>query len=351
MKTLLQPRALGILFSLCFCAFLIYANIQKPRIMILHSYDKEYAWTRDVSVGIKRVLDQKPYYAVKWHYMDTKRRSDKRSKENAASAAHSVIERWEPHVIIAIDDNAQQYVVRHYVGRDDLQIIFSGMNGTREKYGYVGAKNVTGILERLELTAIKNMIQELIKKDTIKVALVTDKSSTSELVHKEVKAYNWHPLQLSYIKMAPTFADWKAAIKQANEQTDILFFTNYHTVARNKNDKQKVPPRELIGWTMANTDLPNIGGWGFFVEDGGMISTGVSPYEQGEIAARMAVDIIEKNLKAGEIAYESTRQFIAYARHVELEKAGFKLPKVYEAFARATNNYYEPSFDEQFADK
>jgi ABC-type uncharacterized transport system substrate-binding protein len=65
---------------------------------------------------------------------------------------------------------------------------------------------------------------------------------------------------------------------------------------------------------MQNTSLPSIGGWGFFVEDGGMVSTGVSPFEQGEESAKMAVEIIEKTK--------------------------LKLPKVYEAFARATNNYY-----------
>lgn len=74
-KILFNPQILGIVFSLYFCGFLVYANVQKPRILVLHSYDKEYAWTRDVSVGIRRVLDKYPYYSIKWHYMDTKRRT------------------------------------------------------------------------------------------------------------------------------------------------------------------------------------------------------------------------------------------------------------------------------------
>lgn len=350
------------MFSLYFCGFLVYANVQKPRILVLHSYDKEYAWTRDVSVGIRRVLDKYPYYSIKWHYMDTKRRTSPRYKLTAASTAKSLINRWEPHVIIAIDDNAQTMRIKNrisnkkikiqvasaFVNKPGLQVVFSGVNGTREQYGYVDAENVTGILERLELNAIKTMIREILGKDDARIGLVTDKSTTSEIVHKEVQSFKWHPMKLSHVVATPTFNDWKEAIKQANKKVDILLFTNYHTVARSKKNKQKIPPRELIGWTMENTNLPNIGGWGFFVEDGGMIATGVSPYEQGEEAAKMAVEIIEKKITAGEILHKSTQQFITYARRSQMEKAGFKLPKVYEAFARATDNYYEESFEDVF---
>ena len=337
---LLRPRILGILFSLYFCGFLVYANIQKPRIMVLHSYDKEYAWTRDVSEGIHRILDKYPQYSIKWHYMDTKRRTTLRYKKTAAASAISLINRWDPHVVIAIDDNAQSLVASKFVNKIYPQIIFSGVNGTRKEYGYDTASNVTGILERLELNAVKSMISKMSEKKQIRIALVTDHSPTSTRVHKEVESFNWEPLQLVSMKDAKTLDDWKAAIKNANKTAEILLITNYHTVETSAQDNKKVPPGELIKWTMANTTLPNIGGWGFFVEDGGMVSTGVSPFEQGEEAAKMAVQVIEDEIQASSIPYKTTRQFITYARKSQLDKAGFQLPKVYEAFARATNNYY-----------
>lgn len=342
MKNILfKPSMLGVLFSIYFCGFLVYANIQKPRVLILQSYNKEYAWTRDVSKGIHRVLDKYPQYSIKWHYMDTKRRTSKHYKKIAAEAALSLIRRWQPHVVIAVDDNAQALVASKLVNKKFPQIVFAGVNGSREQYGYDKAKNVTGILERLELNAIKGMIGQILPKGDVRIGLVTDHSPTSDLVHKEVKSFDWRPMQLSYVKDAKTFDEWKAAIRHANKVADILLFTNYHTVARSEQDKHKVPPRELIHWTLQHTSLPNIGGWGFFVEDGGMVATGVSPYEQGEEAAKMAVTIIEKHIQAGTIPYETTRQFIIYARKSQLDKAGFKLPQVYEAFARATSNYYE----------
>jgi hypothetical protein len=159
---LLRPRVLGILFSLYFCGFLVYANIQKPRILVLHSYDKEYAWTRDVSEGIHRVLDKYPQYSIKWHYMDTKRRTTERYKKTAATSAILLIKRWEPHVMIAIDDNAQSLVASKFNNDIYPQVVFAGVNGTREEYGYDKAKNVTGILERLELNAVKNMIMKIV---------------------------------------------------------------------------------------------------------------------------------------------------------------------------------------------
>lgn len=101
-----------------------------------------------------------------------------RYKLTAASTAKSLINRWEPHVIIAIDDNAQTMRIKNrisnkkikiqvasaFVNKPGLQVVFSGVNGTREQYGYVDAENVTGILERLELNAIKTMIREILGK-------------------------------------------------------------------------------------------------------------------------------------------------------------------------------------------
>jgi len=340
MKHSHQWRFMPILFLIFVVGFLVFANIQKPRLLVLHSYDKEYAWSRDVSKGIDRVLKEYPHYSVQWHYMDTKNHTGKRFMRAASKAAIDLINRWKPNVIIAIDDNAQKYVLKKFKNNPEIKIVFSGMNAAPKNYGYDKASNVTGILERIPLSSVKESILNILPVNARRIAHITDASNTAAFVNKEVRNYNWGPFNFTVKEQASTFDEWKQAVKEANLKADLLLFTNYHTVRRSKTDQTKVPAKELIAWTMKNTTLPNIGCWGFFVEDGGMLSIGVSPFEQGEVAAKMAVDMIEKDYSPGDIPIQSTKQFIIYAREASLKNANLKLPHVYETFARATHNFY-----------
>jgi len=54
----------------------------------------------------------------------------------------------EPDVLIAVDDNAQKYAAKYFVNHPRIKIVFSGINGSVQPYGYDTANNVTGILER-----------------------------------------------------------------------------------------------------------------------------------------------------------------------------------------------------------
>jgi ABC-type uncharacterized transport system substrate-binding protein len=105
-------------------------------------------------------------------------------------------------------------------------------------------------------------------------------------------------------------------------------------------DYSIVPPKEIIDWTNKNSPLPTIGCWGFFVEDGGPMAIALSPYEQGEIPAGMALNIIEKGIKPAEISIKESSQFLIYVDRSGIKKYGIKLPSLFEAFARATGHYY-----------
>lgn len=398
MKKHITARNLGILFSIYFCGFLVYVNINKPRILILHSYNPDYEWTKGVNEGLKRVLDKKRFYTVEWHYMRTKS-STPEQKISAGNRAKIFIDRWNPDIIIAVDDNAQKYVAMDYLisksernsaannGTTNIypQIIFAGMNADLDEYKYDNALNVTGILERLEIESMKEVIEMLLEKPDAKIGLVTDISPTSKAVYEQVVcSQDWRPMQVVYSKRVDNKLEWTESIKDASSKADILLFTNYHTIKEKpvpgskpanettidwckngklvssiKLDKNKkistgsirptAKPAELIKIAMDTATVPGIGAWGFFVEHGGMLSVGTSPYEQGEVAASIAIDILKKIQKnpdfmASNIKFKKTEQFIMYINEARLKDGiqKFKLKrltKVYEAFARATNNY------------
>jgi ABC-type uncharacterized transport system substrate-binding protein len=122
-----------------------------------------------------------------------------------------------------------------------------------------------------------------------------------------------------------------------------LITTNYRRIQETADDpKRLVDPAELVKWTEdATPKIPVIGTNGFYVEDGGMIALATSPFEQGEVAARMAVQILEKKKDPKSIPVQSTQEFIVYMRADRIRSNNFHTPRVYESFARAMNNYYE----------
>jgi hypothetical protein len=122
-------------------------NMSKPSILILHSYDKDYPWVRDINIGLNRVLNNKYLYQVRWYYMDTKRHPYDNYKESAGIAARNLIEQTQPDVVIAMDDDAQKFVTQFFKNHPKIKIVFGGVNREVKDYGFDQSNNVTGILE------------------------------------------------------------------------------------------------------------------------------------------------------------------------------------------------------------
>lgn len=334
-------RALALLVVLVVVAAAAAYNLSKPRLMILHSYGPDYAWTRDVDAGLRRVLAGDQHLALRWHYMDLKRHPWPQAKENAGVAARAAVEGWRPDVLIAVDDDAQEYVAKHYVNDPRIKIVFAGINGSIEPYGYDKADNVTGILERLPLAAVREaLLQMNLPHRPLRLLEVSDTSKTVREDHAWIDAFDWRPVRYLGGKFARTFEEWQRIVTEAAGQADVLMTTNYRMLSRSEEDKRLVPPEEVVAWTERHSSLPVVGLNGFFVEDGGMLAIARSPFEQGETAARQALEIALRGRAPVSLPVETGSQFVVWMRSCAMDKHGLRLPELYEAFARATNAYY-----------
>jgi ABC-type uncharacterized transport system substrate-binding protein len=319
--------------------FFVSVNLQKPRVLILHSYATDFSWVNEINTGIERILESKPY-TLRYHYMDTKRNPDGEFKDKAGKIARRIIREWEPNVIIAVDDNAQALAAQYFANQRKINIVFTGLNDEPKKYGYDSATNVTGVLERIPLDFLKEVFLHVLPSERRRVVHYSDKSETSDAIHAEIDSFDWNPIKLIEHRQIETFDEWKEAINNAPKKADFLLITHYHTIRRSATEKSVVPPEEVMKWTVENSPLPDIGCWGFHVHDGGMLAFGVSPYEEGEEAAKMAVEIIDKGARPTQSPIKTSSLFVVYMRESRLKKYGIKLPKIYSAFAHATNNYY-----------
>lgn len=332
------------LFMFITLALFGWYNMSKPRILILQSYDKDYAWTRDVNIGLNRILKQKELYQLRWYYMDTKRHPFPEYKITAGIAARRVIEETKPDVVIAIDDDAQQYVMRYFLNDPSIKIVFAGVNNEARDYGFDKANNVTGILERLQLSAVREALQSASNltalNHPIKLAYVGDNSATVMGDTQQIKNFDWAPVQLTSINHVQTFVEWQSTIKQMGAQADVIFLTGYRFLNRSGTDSSLVPAHEVVAWTEANSTIPVISGNGFYAEEGGMLAIGTSPYEQGEEAARKALQMIVEGKPSSEIPITMTQQFIVTMSGSKIKARHFELPRVYEAAARTGNKYF-----------
>ena len=102
-----------------------------------------------------------------------------------------------------------------------------------------------------------------------------------------------------------------------------------------------VPPGEVMRWTEKNSPVPVIGIDIFNTEDGAMMSVGVSPFEQGNTAANMARRILEDGVAPSKIPFATSQQYVVAFRRSALDRRKLQIPKIFEAFARATDNYHD----------
>lgn len=332
----------------------VWFNLTRPRVLILHSYETEYVWVHDINIALKRVFEKHSWIDVRYHHMDTKKLSSEDHLRRAGIAARKAIEDNRPDVVIAFDDNAQKLAVMYFNDHPTIKIVFAGLNGSIEPYGYHKAKNVTGILERKPAAAIQEVLA-ILSNDPhnrigregkpVRALFLGDKSSSVKHDGEHLASFKWDSMAYLGLKTVDTFEDWKKAVMSAEGQADVLLVGGYRRLrganVGAKTRRVYVKPEEVMAWTEANAPIPVIGMNVFNTEDGAMLSVGVSPFEQADVAASMALRIIEKGEKPNAIPVQTSRLYVISLREEALKRRRIRVPGVFEAFARATDNYID----------
>ena len=321
-----------------FLALAAALNLKKPRILVLHSYATNFSWVRDIDAGVRRALAGK-YCRVRWFCMDTKRNPGTAYGAWIGEEARDFIEQWDPDVVIAFDDNAQFYACRELVNDPATRIVYGGVNADPALYGYDQADNVCGVLERLPLAGLKEVLLEMFPHRQ-RILHLSDDSETSAYVHEEVSQFPWAPFHLVGSRLCHTWDAWQNAVRAAQVECDILLITHYHTIRVSATDDTRVSPEQVLRWTEQNSRVPSVGTFGFFVEDGGMMAIAVSGQEQGERAAALAVQLIESGQRRITTPGEAADRFVPYLRPAQIRSFGLAIPPLLEAFAEETGRTF-----------
>ncbi len=276
----------------------------KWKILHIMSYHSPWQWTDDMFNGFKEQLKGLDI-EYKVFQMDTKRKSSEEWKQKVGKEARDLIDAWKPDLVYTTDDNAQEYVTKHYID-GNIPFVFAGVNADPEKYGFVGTKNVTGVLEREHFVQTVTFLKE-VAPGISRIAVIVDGDPTWEGVTGRMKEtasiYLPHVQFISY-DVIQTFDEYKEKVKAYQSKADALALLGIHTFKDEKGSN--VPWEEVLKWTADNSRRPDFSFWEDRIPYGTLCAVIVSGYEQGLAAGRIARGILAEGKSPSSYAIKPT---------------------------------------------
>jgi ABC-type uncharacterized transport system substrate-binding protein len=281
-------------------AFPLATIAEEPSYRILHvmSYHQSWKWNSEQLKGFKDgVGDLNVEYKI--IELDTKRQSDPEEIAQKVNDAENIITEWQPNLLYTNDDNAQKYVAEPYVN-SSLPIVFSGVNRDPSEYGFIGAKNVTGVMEYEHFLPTLNYLRK-ITPDIQKLAVIVDSDPTWKGVMSRMRANLKHTdgVEVTDWLLVRTLDDYKSSIKELQDKVDAIALLGVFNIKDSAGND--VNYEELLQWTAENSNLPDFSFWESRVDRGTLCVVAVSGYEQGLIAGQMARKILKDKVSPGSI--------------------------------------------------
>jgi ABC-type uncharacterized transport system substrate-binding protein len=268
------------------------AAAAKPKFKILYimSYHSPWEWTDGQFNGFKAALkDVEVEYKI--FQMDAKNNSSKEWLEQKAQEAKALIESWQPDLIYTSDDEAQQYVAQAYVNTD-IPFVFSAVNADPAKYGFVGSKNITGVLEHQHFIESVRLLKQL-DPEIKEIAVVMDDSPFWQGVSQAMREEESQlPEDVSIVRwdVIPTYAEYQQKVAEYQTTVDAIALLGVFNFKDESG--QNVPFQEVLKWTAENSQLPDFSYWEDRISHGTLSSVTVSSYAQGLAAGEIARGIL-----------------------------------------------------------
>jgi hypothetical protein len=324
-------------FLVAFVVLLGFFNATKPRILVLHSAGEESSWARQVDRGIREVLDKnRRPLSVEWHYLGVDAPTSQRRVGEAKAGAHRAIARFNPDIIIAVDDEANSLVARDYAGRSRPGILYVSLNRPPEDFGYVAATNVTGVAERLPLAGVRDAVGVMFSDQVPRMAVIGVDNETGRAEMAQVQAFDWTPVPIEECVMVTTAEGWQEFVE--NVDAEVLLVLGTHDLPT--RDGGLMTAAEINRWTQQNARACPIGTQVNFVEDGGALGFSPPPDDSGAKAMQLALNWLDTRNPPGAPPPVVSDHFEVAVRRAKLAERGVVLPPIYLEAARENGTLF-----------
>lgn len=248
------------------------------RVLWVDSYHDDYEWSNGIENGIREVFFDKRI-ELKVLRMDTKRKNSETQMKAAGLRAKKIIEKFDPDIIIASDDNAQKYLISPFFKNSKYPVVFCGVNWDATMYGYP-TSNITGMIE-VEL--IEELINLLKKNDNRqRVGYLSSGINTEQKIINIINDMFFEGQMKSYV--AKNQIELEEKYIQAQSEVDILIFSNYTGI-------ENWDPKATTKLVKEHTRIPT-GSHQPFMANWVVGTLAKSPDEQGRFAATTSLKIL-----------------------------------------------------------
>jgi putative ABC transport system substrate-binding protein len=293
------------------------------RIYIVQSYEKGHVCGEPQAEGILDALAASGWkvgqnLTVQTYYMDTYRtNATPEAMKSEGQKALVEIADFKPDIVFALDDAAVRQVMLPLIGRTDLSIVFSGMNGQPEIYNepkhYLDSwahpgGNVTGVYEKLYAAqSLKVMAQAVPGLRDGKAVMITDGSPTGNGLTKQFELelkdsdIKWE------VRRVKDWGEYTALIKALNDDPAVKAI---YPVALTLpvEGGGRYAAAQIYDWTIANSRKPEMAINYFFARMGLFGGAVINFNSMGKLAGQKGAKILA-GTKAGDLPVEDAPDY------------------------------------------
>jgi putative ABC transport system substrate-binding protein len=327
---MLNGFAIGRRRALVFAAFsslvvpaLAFAQAAR-RVYIVQSYEKGHVCGEPQAEGIIEALGAGGWMVgrnltVRSYYMDTYRNNatpDAMLREGQRALAE--IAEFKPDIVFVLDDAAVRFVMLPLLGRTDLSVVFSGMNGQPEMYDglkkYMDSRahpggNATGVYEKLYAAqSLKVMAQAVPGLSDGKVVMITDMSPTGNALTKQFDLELTGQTDVKWeVRRVKDWAEYMKLIEELNGDATVKAI---YPVALTLpvDGGGRYAAAEIYDWTIAHSKKPEMAINYFFARMGLFGGAVINFGTMGKLAGQKGAKILS-GTKAGDLPIEDAPDY------------------------------------------
>lgn len=317
-------------------------NASKPRIMIVHSMSQESSWTSGVEQGFDQVLARNRIpVLVQRDYLNLDILPEGISLQTLSAEVRKRIDRFDPDILIAVDDESNDLIARHYVNKDRPKIIFTSLIHPPERYGYRPESGIVGIQEELPLHGIADLLDTLFPAHTLDIAVlgVSDLTGTAEMA--QILKYDWGRHRIVSHALVRDFDSWISFVEDSSKKPDLLLVLSADKVPAKAYGHLMAAEAEVIGATERNAYAWPIGIRASYARHGGGMAISASPTQLGAMAMELAIARTVKPERALSYKSMTSLSYDVSVGQSALYRRNITLPSIYNEAARIAGKLYE----------
>ena len=281
--------------------------------LYVSSYHPEYKWDQGIRRGLMPLLKDNCEFTT--FFMDTKRNQQKDFGEAKALEALKLIRTMKPDVVIAADDNASRFLVAPHLRDSDIPVVFCGINDSAKPYGYPYS-NATGMVEITPHRPLLLAINGVLPKTRSGLFLAADVMSQRRMYSRLQERFAHGGIKLAS-RFVTTQDDWESVWNNPDRQ-GFIFIGNPAGI----EDWDRERAHQFMS---SNHNIFTLSAWDWMAPLA-MVTVTKEPEEQGEWAAKVTLEILNKNASPKDIPVVVNRRWRMLVNPERLQQAGFKLP-------------------------